>query len=149
VLVSTDVGLTPEQSTTVPLLVRLPATMANFFNEVGYMPTAFVEKRSHARMRVRCESMITCVSAPAFVKRELTASRVLVKDLSRCGVGVLSHQQMWPTETFFIELNNRRLSARVVRCRKLGESCYEIGAVVSAIENLADSDDSPAQDMNG
>ena len=144
-LVSTDVGLTPDQTTTVPLLVQLPATLANFFDEVGYMPTALVEKRSHARMRVRCESTITCVSAPAFVSRELTASRVLVKDLSRCGVGVLSHYQMWPTETFFIELNNRRLRARVVRCRKLGEACYEIGAVVSAIENLGSGDDIDSQ----
>ena len=135
-LVSTDVGVTSEQPLAVPLRVRLPASMARFFSETGYMPTAFIEKRSHARMRVRCESMITSVSAPAFVKREFVATRVLVKDLSRGGVGVLSHQQMWPTETFFIELNNRRLRARVVRCRKLGESCYEVGAIVSAIENL-------------
>jgi hypothetical protein len=108
--------------------------MANFFTEVGYMPSTYVEKRAHPRMRVRCEAVITILFAPPFVHRSFTSARVLVKDLSRGGVSILSHQQMWPTETFVIELHKRKLSARVVRCRKLGDCCYEVGAVVFSIE---------------
>jgi hypothetical protein len=134
VLASTDVSVEPQPEAEMPLLVKLPPQLGNFFSEVGYMPTAFVEKRSAARMRVRCESVITTTFAPAFVRRTDKSTRVLVKDLSRTGIAVLTHHQMWPTETFQIELHRRKLNARVVRCRKLGEDCYEVGSLVVSIE---------------
>ena len=139
-LASTDGVVAPHSAVVGPLQVQLPSHMANFFSEVGYLPTAYVEKRSNARMRVRCEAIITHLFVPPFVKRIEERARVLVKDLSRSGVSVLSHQQMWPTETFSIELHRRRLDARVVRCRKLGENCYDIGAVVFSVEALNDAE---------
>lgn len=133
-LASTDVGLEPQPKELPPLLVQLPAQMSNFFSEVGYMPTALVEKRSAPRMRVRCESIITSLFTPVFVHRANGSTRVLVKDLSRTGLSILAHEQMWPTEMFLIDLHKRKLNARVVRCRKLGDYCYEIGSVLVSIE---------------
>ena len=138
-LASTDVAVDSQAATDEPLLVQLPPHMANFFSEVGYMPTTFVERRSNARMRVRCEAVITSLFIPPFAKRTGQRARILVKDLSRTGLSILSHQQMWPTETFSIELHKRKLDVRVVRCRKLGERCYEVGAVIFSIEALRDT----------
>ncbi|MGN6137036.1 MAG: hypothetical protein ACTHOU_21340 [Aureliella sp.] len=133
-LAPTNVCLSAEPGDALPLLVRLPPEMAGFFREAGYAPTTHSEKRCNARVRVRCESVITSLFLPPFVRRGQTAARVLVKDLSRTGISILAHQQMWPTETFALELHRRRLSARVVRCRKIADYCYEVGAVIFDIE---------------
>lgn len=140
-LASTDVGVAPSQPAELPLLVKLPSHMANFFKEVGYAPSTYMENRAQARMRVRCESVIQSLFVPPFARRSQEMARVLVKDLSRGGISVISHQQMWPTETFSLELHGRTLSARVVRCRKLGECCYEVGAVLFAVTAPQDEND--------
>ena len=118
------------------MCVRLPPEMGNFFNESGYISTIVGEQRSSARLRVRCEALIHSTYTPPFLMRAEKRARVLVKDLSRSGVGILLHQQMYPTERFWIELNHRRLHVTVVRCRKLGDACFEVGASIEAIEPL-------------
>lgn len=123
-----------------PLLVQLPPHMANFFAEVGYIPAAWADTRTNARVRVRCEATITIHFESVFAKRAKHRARVLVKDLSRSGISILSHQQMWPNESFSVELYKRKLEARVVRCQRLGKNCYDVGAVIFSIAALPDAD---------
>lgn len=134
-----DLGQSPLEQ--LPLLVQLPSHLANYFKEVGYMPTRYNESRSVARMRVRCEAVLTSLIVPPFIQRTETTARVLLKDLSKVGLGFLCHQQMWPTETFRIHLQGRTLDGRVVRCHKLGENCYDVGSLLL----LVDSADKSAQ----
>lgn len=137
-LAATDIQLTQLEAVSQPTQVQLPAHMANFFAEAGYAPSHYHENRSNARLRIREEATITTIFAPVFVKRTSHSSQVLVKDLSRTGLSILSPYQMWPSETFSIELHNRKLTARVVRCRKLGDACFESGAVLVTIESTAE-----------
>ena len=118
------------------LYVQLPSGMSNFFNETGYIGSIIGEQRSSARLRVRCEATIQSTYTPPFLIRTETRGRVLVKDISRSGIGILFHQQMYPTERFWIELKHRRLHVTVMRCRKLGAACFEVGASIEAIESL-------------
>lgn len=129
-------GEIKEDASECRLCVQLPPQMSNFFSETGYVGTIIDEQRSSARLRVRCEAVIQSTYAPPFLIRPQTRGRVLVKDLSRTGIGILFHQQMYPTERFWIELQHRRLHVTVIRCRKLGDSCFEIGASIEAIESL-------------
>ncbi|MGN6547162.1 MAG: hypothetical protein ACTHK7_19070 [Aureliella sp.] len=129
-------GVTQQDESECRLSVRLPPEMKNFFDESGYIATVIGEQRSSARLRVRCEALIHSTYTPPFLMRLEKRARVLVKDLSRSGIGILLHQQMYPTERFWIELNHRRLHVTVVRCRKLGDACFEIGASIEAIEAL-------------
>lgn len=119
-----------------PLRVQLPPEMNNFFHENGYVSTIVREQRSSARLRIRREAEIETTYTPPFLVRSEKRARVLVKDLSRTGVGILFHQQMYPTERFWIEMGHRRLHVTVVRCRKLGDSCFEIGATIEAMQAL-------------
>lgn len=137
-LATTDIQITQPEAGLQPTKVQLPAHMANFFAEAGYAPSYYQENRSNARLRVRQEATITTIFAPIFVKRTSNASQVLVKDLSRTGLSILSPYQMWPSETFSIELHGRRLTAKVVRCRKLGEACFESGAMLVTVESAAE-----------
>lgn len=129
-------SVAPDVQPECRLRVQLPSELKNFFSESGYVHTIVGEQRASARLRVRCEAAIESTYTPPFMKRDEKRARVLVKDLSRHGIAVLYHQQMFPTERFSIELHERRLHVMVVRCRKLGDSCFEIGATIEAVESL-------------
>jgi hypothetical protein len=127
--------ITQPSQTQTALLVELPASLGNFFDERGYIPSNLFENRSNARLKVRCETSLTILTWPAFVQRHQTHLKILVKDLSKKGIGILCHQQMYPLETFAVELLGRSLQATVVRCRKLGDRCYEVGARLRIAED--------------
>lgn len=116
-----------------PLLVRLPPEMAGFFEEAGYLETVFCELRGQARLRVRSLSVLESDCVPPFLGIKQRRAKVLIKDLSRSGLGLLSHEQLWPGETFFVNLHGRHLHVRVVRCRKLADACFEVGGIVLTI----------------
>lgn len=113
--------------------VKLPFALRNFFNEKGYAASNIFENRTTARLKIRCEAVLHLTVTPAFLARSELDFQVLVKDMSKTGIGILCHRQLYPTESFCIELMGRQIHAAVVRCRKLGESCYEVGARISTV----------------
>lgn len=123
-----------DSDTDLPLLVQLPEQMSGFFSEAGYLETVFCELRGQARLRVRCISVLESEFLPPFLGIKQRRAKVFIKDLSRSGLGLLSHEQLWPCETFFVVLQGRRLNVRVVRCRKLAQACFEVGGVVLTID---------------
>ena len=55
--------------------------------------------------------------------------RIVLRNLSRCGVGFLHSEQMFPHENaFFVLPNGTQRRLKVKRCRRIGSKCYEIGA---------------------
>lgn len=116
------------------LLVELPPEWSNFFEEGGYVGTTFDEHRVNARLRVRTETSLRMLYSVPFAQRKKTRGRVLVKDMSRKGIGILFHIQLWPTEKFSLELHGRIVVAVVVRCRKVGPRCFEIGAIIETVQ---------------
>jgi hypothetical protein len=113
------------------LQVQLPSHWVNFFAESGYLETVYGEQRRNTRLRVRCETIMECDFVPAFVCRPWRHAKVLLKDLSKTGLGLLCHTQMFPGETFWVQLHDRRLHVRVVRCRKIAPLCFEVGGIVT------------------
>lgn len=119
------------------LQVQLPENLKSFFEERGYVSPSNFENRSNARLRVRSEGSIRFVYAPrglcgGLEFRPTDMGRVLIKDLSRTGIGILYHEQIFPEEQFQIVFQNRQLDVRAFRCRRLNEACYEIGGQVLA-----------------
>ena len=121
---------------TLPLLVELPSCLKNFFNEGGFAQSSYDERRSNVRRKVRKEAILVTDHTFAFHLCE-RISRTLVKDVSLRGIGLLCHQQYWPTEEFWVLLDGVKRHCRVVRCLKLGPNCYEVGAVVDRVDQLA------------
>jgi len=67
--------------------------------------------------------------------RSESEMRVLVKDVSKCGMGLLVHEQLFPEERISVHFMGRRALATVVRCRRLGKRCYECGAKLVSFES--------------
>jgi hypothetical protein len=128
------------------LEVILPGNLKAFFYESGYLPTTAEEARTNARLRVRSIGDILMKHVPGRLRGELKerdkrAGKVLIKDLSRTGIGVLYHLQVFPEEQFQLRFQGRLINAVVVRCRRLGEKCYEIGGRIVSLETLNTTSD--------
>ena len=129
------------------LEVILPDNLKAFFYESGYLPTTAEEARTNARLRVRSIGDILMMQTPSMLRfglmeRNRRAGKVLIKDLSRTGIGVLYHQQIYPEEQFQIRFQGRLINAVAVRCRRLGEKCYETGGRIVSLETLEEVADS-------
>ena len=129
------------------LEVVLPEHLKAFFYETGYQPTTADEARGNARLRVRSSGDILMVRTPPMLRcglkdRSKRAGKVLIKDLSRSGLAILYHQQLYPEEQFQIRFNGRLINAIAVRCRRLGDKCYETGGRIVSLETLQDNTES-------
>jgi hypothetical protein len=120
---------------TKTLKVQLPPSMANFFSEGGFTDTTYYETRKHSRLRCRCEADLRIDWTPPMLTRTENEMRVLVKDVSKCGMGLIVHEQLWPEERVTVTFMGRQAVATVVRCRRLGKGCYECGAKLISFES--------------
>jgi hypothetical protein len=116
----------------VPMLVVLPPGLEGFFDELGYAPSNPFDERRAPRLRLRCPALLEVTQTLPAARRETGLAHVLVADVSRCGIGLLHHEQLWPEERISIWLPSHHLQATVVRCRRRGPSCYEIGAELTS-----------------
>jgi hypothetical protein len=111
-----------------PLLVRLPEEMETFFEEKGYVATTPFDERAAPRLRFRCRALLEVLEPLPSYPRETGLATVLISDLSRSGIGLLHHEQLWPEERIRVLLPDCQLEAIVARARKRGVNCYDIGA---------------------
>jgi PilZ domain len=117
-----------------PLKVQLPPVLAKFFEEEGYTSSLYLEGRRNARLRIRREAIFRSIYVPAFAARDEVRFRVLIKDMSRTGLGILCHDEIFPSEQFQVDFQGRRIIATVVRCRELSERCFEVGSRILDVE---------------
>ncbi len=132
-----------------PLKVVLPPKLLSFYSEHGYHPTIAHENRHQVRMRVRTLGNIRFHAPPCGLAMLASMSQpecgsILIKDLSRSGLGILYHRQILPGEEFEVYCHNRVLSAVAVRCRRVDKLCYETGAKVILVNSFAEDSDAPA-----
>ena len=121
------------------LKVALPIELEHFFDESGYVDSLPGEVRTNARLRVRSEATFAFTHTPDSLKSvsmctERARCKGLVKDLSRSGIGILYHQQIFPQERLSIYFQGRVIRAVAVRCRRIGDCCYETGCRVLSVQ---------------
>ena len=109
--------------------IELPDTWHDFFEKTGVLAGAYAEGRRFARNRFRgCAAIRHAQTFPS-LRRPATWHKVYTKDISRCGLGFLHSQQLFPRECMHIFLpEGTRRTVEVVRCRRLGRRCFDIGA---------------------
>ena len=108
--------------------IQLPEEMSGFFQESGPMSSMQGDERRAARMRVRTRCLaLSEVRLHAFPRPALPEG-IYTTDISRHGVGFLSNHQYFPEEIVRLLLPAFWLTARVVRARRLGPKCFQVGA---------------------
>jgi hypothetical protein len=78
-------------------------------------------------MKVRTMAILLHEQSLPTVSRREQPVGVYTKDFSRRGCGFLAAQQMYPEEIVRILLPNFWIRLHIVRARRVGPSCYEMG----------------------
>lgn len=128
-----------------PLRVILPEELQRFYAERGYLAAMPHEDRAHARLNVRSQGFICFLPASPIPHCDIIAGdtcqgTVLVKDISKTGIAILYHRQIFPCEKLAIFLHGRATEATAVRCRRIGPQCYETGATIDSIATMEEYD---------
>jgi len=119
----------------------LPASLAAFFAEPGYCESTFFESRKNSRLRIRCKAAISIEASPPSIPRSERQFIVYVKDISKRGIGIVSHIQIFPAEELLICFQHREVRATAVRCRRIGDFCWECGAQITSFKNLEEDNE--------
>src|SRR5947207_7232030 len=100
---------------------RLPDDMKDFFDEHGAMPARPGCRRAYHRFYLRGKGIL---------QRQDSYLGVFTADASRQGIRFLSPVQLLPKERCRIRLpNTKDFQIEIVRCQRIGECCYECGAM--------------------
>jgi hypothetical protein len=110
--------------------IQLPARLADFFSVRGDTQIAEHEDRKHVRIRARAKCAGFFESALSSLNRDGGYIPVYTADFSRGGCGFVSAIQIFPTERIRLILPTFWIQLEIVRCRKLGSKCYEVGGVL-------------------
>jgi PilZ domain len=99
---------------------RLPARMIDFFEPSGPTPIRPDNQRVYHRFYLR---------GKAFLFRKSDCLGIYTVDTSRQGIRLFAPVQLMPKERCQIRLpNGKNYQVRVVRCRRIGDGCYDCGA---------------------
>ncbi len=108
--------------------VELPAELDDFFEHSGPTGGSLAEQRRFPRVNLRTPAALRYRQTLHALPRAESWHKVFVKDISRCGVAFLHGEQLYPNERMALLMpDGTRLPVEVVRCRRLGARCYEIG----------------------
>jgi hypothetical protein len=126
-----DQGLMALAWEKVELKPNLPDEMADFFDQHGTVTARPGCRRAYLRFYLRSK---------AILQRQQSYLGVYTADASRQGVCFLSPVQLLPKERCRIRLpKTKDFQIEIVRCRRLGDACYECGAMFVLGNNSTDA----------
>jgi hypothetical protein len=100
-------------------------------------PNLFEERRC-PRFRCRSSGIAKLLSSPIENEFQSEDEFVIISNLSRTGLCLIAYQQWFPEQVFRVEFDVATFLARVARVRRVDEQCYEVGLLISAIEDRTD-----------
>ena len=112
------------------LICLTPALAEILQQERGVTDSKCNELRKYARFR--CNSygiMEQTADSNRNLDRQETC-KVVIRDISRNGFGVIAHQQWYPTQIVRLSLPTGQSYCEVARVRFHGPDCFEIGLQV-------------------
>jgi hypothetical protein len=107
--------------------IELPADWSNYFNETGDYGTYANDQRQNRRVKVRTLAVLHYERQLPSVPREPALVGVYTRDFSRRGCGFLCPHQIYPQETVRLILPTFWIRLEIMRARRIGPSCFEIG----------------------
>ncbi len=109
--------------------LQMPNSPEEYFAVSGAMPLIENDQRRYVRKHIRVTAAIQYRRSLPALLRPAQWHKVLTRDLSRSGIAFLHSQQVFPMEQLLLVLPDcKPRCIEIVRCRRLGDSCYQIGA---------------------
>jgi len=128
-----------------PCLVRLPPDWSDFFEKTGLVQGVMAERRQFPRINLRSRAVLQYRQTFPSLPRPAFTYTVYTKDISRSGLAFLHGEQLYPSEQMIIILpDGKPRKIEIVRCRRIGPSCFEIGARFAGSVDPAPEEADPA-----
>lgn len=113
----------------IPMKVELPPALEQALEvERGVVDSTPFEARRTVRFRCRGNAVVFLLESPFEVEGQEATAAVIVRNVSRTGLGLIAHQQYYPEQRVMLVLENSTMEGRIARARKIGPACFEIGA---------------------
>ncbi|MEQ1825671.1 MAG: hypothetical protein ABL921_06975 [Pirellula sp.] len=110
-----------------PPTMLLPRHMQLELERRGTDQTHYVDVRIAPRFRCMGQAVIECVESPIALPLQFPMSQGIVRNVSRTGFSLLVDRQWFPEQIGRAYLPIAIAMVRVVRARRLGIRCYDIG----------------------
>jgi hypothetical protein len=110
-----------------PCKVRLPPDVAKLLGAGSQAVAQTNNSRAGVRYKALRRAAVQLQGGlPAF-PCDGSLVGTIVQDFSRESMGILYHEQLFPEERLRLWMPSLSLEAKVIRCRRRGPQCYEIG----------------------
>jgi hypothetical protein len=119
-----------------PLTVAIPPKVHLELRERGPIPTCDDDLRVSTRFRCKGPAILEWNESPIGLPLPFPTTQVIVRNLSRTGFSVLADRQWFPEQIATIYLQKAIVTAKVMRARRLGSRCYDIGFRIVAFRHL-------------
>ena len=119
-----------------PLTLAIPPQIQLELQQRGPISTCDEDVRVATRFRCRGPAILEWMESPSGLPLQFQTSQVIVRNLSRTGFSVLADRQWFPEQIVKIYFSTAIVTARVVRARRLGSRCYDIGFRMVSFRNL-------------
>ncbi len=107
--------------------IELPPNWSGFFDETGESSSLVDDQRQNRRMKIRTLAVMHLEHRlPAIPRPELPLA-AYTRDFSRRGCGFIAPVQLFPQEMVRLILPTFWLRLLIVRARRVGNHCFEIG----------------------
>ena len=104
--------------------VQLPWEEQDYFAKNGLVPTVVDSRRGSVRKYYRVRGIL---------RTQNERMAIYTADASRVGIRFLSPVQLFPAEYVHVTVpNNNEFRLEVTRCRRMGQGCYDCGAVFTS-----------------
>ncbi len=117
--------------------IMIPPSLSDFFDEDKSDAVMVDDRRRYKRWNLRDFAALECRQSLEDLKRLPSWYRIYIKDISIGGMAFLHSEQLFPLEQMRVLLPEKtvepifkdrdRFILEVMRCRKWGDRCYEIG----------------------
>ena len=109
--------------------LELPTDWEDRQRASGYLVGDHQDRRRYPRKACHIHAAMRVRKTLPTVRREVAWTRILLLNISRCGAGFLHSEQLFPDEEAVIVFpNGSQRIIKVMRCRRLGPKCFEVGS---------------------
>jgi hypothetical protein len=120
----------------LPSTVLIPPRIQLELNQQGTTSTVQEDVRIAPRFRCKGAAIFEWVSSPAGLPISFPMTQVIVRNVSRTGFSILVDRQWFPEQIGRLCLPIAIVTCRVVRARRLGSRCFDIGVRISHYEKI-------------
>lgn len=117
-----------EQLRQIPIDFVMPPRVREELQRKGLGTAIHDDNRESPRFRTNGPALFYWESSPPVFENPHATRQVIVRDLSRTGVGILTSCQWFPEELGKLQFAIGEMVVKVMRARRLGPRCFEIGA---------------------